>query len=231
MSKEDQGNACRISLSQPDFLFLILLIWTLRCLYEMRNTYSLWEDIIGLRTISSIKDSLVGVPDDDHDEPDDDGDHVTEEAMIVGMTIPLKLFVSFILFLRFSIACLLWFLGCRWLTATDRFADLILNAIALEFIMDLKELIYTALMPFRNKLDLAVTKIQPQQKKLAPGFCAFVNTFLILVIGAILVALYMRFQCVLPDYQWDVKEVCTQWIAERFCTTVGCMGNGTKAAR
>ena len=46
----------------------------------------------------------------------------------------MKAIITFLVLLpRFGIACYLLWLGCRWLTATNNFADLILNAVALEF--------------------------------------------------------------------------------------------------
>jgi len=39
---------------------------------------------------------------------------------------------------RTIITCLLLWLGCRWLLATNNFADLVLNAVALEFILSTK---------------------------------------------------------------------------------------------
>jgi hypothetical protein len=226
MSEGDQGDACRISLSQPYFIFAILLIWTLRCMLEMRKTWELAMNCFMLPRVPDMETIIDRETRQDKDE-DSDGiqsDHeVTLGVNIVGLTLWLKAILVLFSFIRFALACVLLFLGARWLLATNRFADLILNAIALEFIMDLKELLYAALVPTRNKLDLSLTTVKPAYKKMQPGCGAFLSTLAILLVACLVVFLYMvYFQQVLPDYQWDVKEVCSAWISERFCVTAAC---------
>merc|ERR1711957_911926 len=57
---------------------------------------------------------------------------------------------------------LLW-VGSRWLLATNTFSDLILNAVALEFILLVKEMIYVAMAPQRYQTELEKTKMLPQE--------------------------------------------------------------------
>merc|ERR1712048_584909 len=100
--------------------------------------------------------------------------------------------------------------------STTRFADLILNAVALEFVLLLKEVMYNALVPARNHLDVKNTKIRASSPYMKPGFVEFVGTTTILFVAILWVTLYMYvLQDVLPDYKWDVKEVSLEWIAER----------------
>merc|ERR1740117_1391056 len=62
------------------------------------------------------------------------------------------------------LSCLLW-LGCRWLVATNNFQDLLLNGLALEFILELSTLIYEAMAPTRGRYDLNNTKLLPPLQK------------------------------------------------------------------
>merc|ERR1719498_931526 len=118
---------------------------------------------------------------------------------------------------RMAITSVLLWIGCRWLLATTDFADLVMNAIALEFILLIKDCLYVALMPARSNIDLSLTKIQPFPKRLSPAWWNFADSFLLLLVAVLWVYLYMRhFQQVLPDYRWDVHDVCVEYIKERY---------------
>merc|ERR1719487_646953 len=78
----------------------------------------------------------------------DDG---TDE--VVGLTYCLKFVLLFgVQFPRIAMNCILLWLGARWLVATLGFGDLFLNALALEFILNLSWLLYDALVPHNSKL-------------------------------------------------------------------------------
>lgn len=59
---------------------------------------------------------------------------------------------------RILYACSLGYVGTRFLVYTRSLEDLILNAVALEFILNIDELIYAALAPARTKCLIALTK-------------------------------------------------------------------------
>jgi hypothetical protein len=221
LSDGDQGNACRISLSQPPFIFVILLIWTFTCLFEMRKTVHLSYTLFCLKKVSGCGDTLDADKEIVRDEDGEDHE-ITNGAIIVGLPIMLKVVLVLLMLVRILVTCVLLFLGCRWLLATNRFADLILNAVALEFILLLKETTYNLLVPLRNKLEIKTTTIDPAEKKLKPDCFALLNTFGLALVAALWVFLYMYwFQNVLPNYNWDVRAVCQQWIKERFCIQPG----------
>jgi hypothetical protein len=214
LSEDEQSSACRIPFSQPYFFGTVLLIWTARCIFELRNAYSLQMTLMMLRTTSDMKYALKHT-DDEEEDPDD--------VYIRAMTLTFKIGLTILTFIPRVFVCLflLW-VGCRWLLATTAFSDLILNAVALEFIMDIKEGLYNAFMPFRNKRDLDNTKIQPYPAKMAADVWTFINTVAWLIVAFLWVVFYMGwpgyagFQQVLPGYNWDVHAVCTQWILDRY---------------
>jgi hypothetical protein len=212
MSDEDQGGACRIPLSQPPFFFLILLIWSLTCLKELRSALNLTMEIFKLKTTPTMLECFEGDA-----KEDEEGDHISGDVVIIALTWPIKLFMILLLIVRVATTVYLLWLGCRWLLATNHFADLILNAIALEFILQLKELVHQTLVPARNAKELSMTTIYNANKKMKPGFKEFMGTVSILFIACVWVWYYMyHYQQVLPEYQWDVREVCTKYIAKRF---------------
>merc|ERR1719161_2218973 len=60
---------------------------------------------------------------------------------------------------RFIMNSVLLWLGMRWLTATLGFGDLLLNALALEFILNLSDLLFLTLVPYSGKMMVLGTFI------------------------------------------------------------------------
>lgn len=208
---KDKEQFCRIPLSQPVFFFTALLIWTFTCIAEIRKAVGLQITQFSLKTIEFMRDAQL------LEEKDDDTDD-NQELVIRGMTLELKALLFLSTFLpRVGITSYLCWVGCRWLVATNNFSNLLLNALALEFILIMKTTIYTALMPSRSKRDLEVTFIHPVWRKTAPGPWTFANTTILLVVACVWVYVYMRyFQTVLPNYQWDIHEVCRDFLLTRY---------------
>merc|ERR1719214_500416 len=50
-------------------------------------------------------------------------------------------------------------IGTVWLAATDSFQDLILNAIALEFVIGIDELLFNAMLPESIKVNISMCKL------------------------------------------------------------------------
>jgi len=205
MAPGDQEAACRIPFSQPNFYYCILFIWSLTVIAEFRKSWLLFSRLI-LYTDTTREMSHATVENDDGEE------------VIRGMTLPIKAIICVtILVPRILIAAVLLWLGCRWLTATNDFNDLLLNAVALEFILILKELLYATLVPNRNKHDVAKTKIALDHEAGPPTLCDFLGSFVWGIVTMIWVALYsVYFQGVLPDYKYDVHNVCSEWIKTRY---------------
>lgn len=217
LGEDEKANACRIPLSQPLFFWIVLFIWTLTCVKELRTTRDLFHSLVlNAETAQTMLESL-----EDEDENQPGG------FVIARLTWGVKtLFTCFVIIPRFIITCYLIWIGCRWLLATNNFADLILNSMALEFILALKETLYLALVSKRSMIDLENTHILPFPKVEPESLTVFVGTLGWAFLAAGWVLAYQGFhiggfqmngvQQVLIDYQWDVHNVCTDWIAERY---------------
>jgi len=209
LDSDVQSTACRISLSHPKFLVVILTIWTLSCVGEIKESYkAAVQMIFHTKTVNSMAYSL---------EHQDEGAH---SLTLVGLTYCMKAIVACLALVRFAICGVLLWMGCRWLVATTNFGDLILNAVALVFILELKDFLYNILVPSRNKRDLQNTSIAPPEGGESPSFIRFMGSFFWIPVTIIWVFAYIyMFQQVLPGYKWDVGAVCTQWTIERYSLT------------
>lgn len=200
-TKED---ACRIPLAQPEFLFVILLIWSLLVVGELRESFTEFQRlVISTATAPSMATATEPIP---------------QGEVIVGLTIGLKVWVTFFVVLpRIVIAGILLWLGCRWLAATNDFQELVLNAVGLEFVLLLKELLYRSLVPERDKRDRFRMHMNLANEAAAPSPVAFFGTFLWGVVAFAWVYLYIYcIQGVLPEFRWDVHDVCMSWMKANY---------------
>merc|ERR1712070_681453 len=115
-----------------------------------------------------MKDSMVRVP----DEP--------TQRRVVGITWGVRIVILVIAIMpRMLVGLTMTWLGCRWLIATNSFADLFLNAVALAFVFDLKDILYNQLLPARNKRDVQNTLFPPASTWEDASLAAYLKGMLI----------------------------------------------------
>merc|ERR1719399_2724936 len=100
----------------------------------------------------------------------------SDEHILSGLTSRLKLFLLCLIYLPWicTTGFILW-LGCRWLTATNDYGEMVLNAVALEFILQIKELLYLAMTSERSKRDLRSLCCRPPWKQEKAGYVVFLS--------------------------------------------------------
>jgi len=209
LDEEDKEQVCQIPLSQPTFFMTLLTIWTFTVVADIRKAIDTWVRIVRITpTIDSMKDSMEQAEGSD------------EEFVIIGLTAPVKITLSIVLFLpRLVVDIYLLWLGCRWLTATPSFEDVILNAVALEFILVLNNVIFSTVVPLQSVVDTRNTQILPREKEVQPTAKSVLAAFAWGIGSMIWVLLYMYLlQAVLPQYRWDVRDVCIEFLEAK---TVG----------
>jgi len=204
MDKEERDAVCRFPLSQPAFLVIILVIWTLTCFSEIRETIDMMNRLmIGTPTVATMALAL--------DRQDDDS------GTIVGLTWSMKLYIVLcVLIPRVFMTIFLLWLGSRWLTATIGFGNVLLNAVALEFILMLRELLYLTVLPTRLQKEHELVLVNFPKKNEPATCCTYFGMFLAAVVVVGWVLLYICFlQQVLPDYKWDVHSTCVDYLARQ----------------
>jgi len=202
LTDQEKEDVCQLPLTQPLFCITILYIWTLTCLADLRQALNSCARIVyGAPTISSMKASIEEL----------DSDNVK----VVGLTSFYKIMAVILIFIpRVLIGSVLLWMGCRWLLATSGFSNLLLNAVALEFILLLRELLYVTIVPRRLQRITTNTGFPHTHDTEAPSFCGYFGMFMVGIAAFIWVLLYMyAFQRVLPDYRWDVHGVCEDYLA------------------
>jgi len=204
---------CNIAFSQTWFFGSVLLIWTLTVILELRGILALFRSlIINTKNITDMKDALQDL---DEDKDDDDPEN---RWVVDGLTMRVKALCLFCVIIpRFILTFILLWLGCRFLAATNDFGEMVLNAIALEFVLMLKDLLYYTIVPDRNKREIAHINIRPSSKTDHPTYWSYLGTFSWLFVAFAWIVFYVfHFQMVLPFYKWDVRGPCMNYIKVRY---------------
>merc|ERR1719329_454078 len=146
----------------------------------------------------------------------DNGDVLMEDRVIAHLTLPVKIFMfGGVILPRLVITWYALCSGCRWLVATNDFTEMLLNCMILISVLMLKDLLYHSLVPEPSKKDLERTEMKAVTETTFASRWAFLGAFFWAGAAAGWCLLYTyKLQRVLPDFKWDVREVCARWLVE-----------------
>jgi len=188
---------------------LVLFIWTLTCVSEFRKSAELFENLVLSR--QATDKSWVEMEMETSDE--NGGEDV---AYVRGLKRISKIIIVVVILLpRVLITALLLWLGCRWLCATSSFEDLIMNGVALAFVKDLKDLLYMTLVSTADKRELEITRCQLDEGSKQSRMTFWISSKAFVWGGislAFVWAYIFHWQHVLPYYQWDIADVCEDFL-------------------
>lgn len=208
---------CSIPFSEPVFFLSILLIWTLTCMIEIRQCLDLFSSlIVRTPTITSMANSLEYVGEETTVLLG--GKPLENEQLLVGLTTALKILIVVIVIIpRLVITLVLLWLGSRFLAATNDFSELVLNAVGLEFVLFVKDLLYVTVVPERNKREVDYILLRPSARMEPASYLTYLGSFKWLYISFMWGIYYMYWmQQVLPQYRWDVRALCGPWLLEHY---------------
>lgn len=218
LPEELKRQVCILPMSQPGFLAVLLFVWTITCMGEVRRINSLFVSlIVAMPTKDTMCGALVNKNSFAGEDPEE-AEQTRSVRVIVHLTYSLKVGIfTFIMLPRLILTSVLLYLGCRWLMSTDNFSDVFLDSVALEFVMYLKNLLYHALLPGRTKRDCTNTEIHPPTTHEQASVISFAGTIAWGTISGLWCYFYMcRFQQVLPDFNWDMKAACMNWASHDY---------------
>jgi len=154
----DRSYVCNICFSNFWFMYVILLLWGIHMLIELRTAQRLWRKISALPTTSSTKDIIIKVEKQDLKIVGIEREDLDQMNYIVRLTNPIRCLLYVLLLVpKMCIAMGLLFVGWIWLTATDSVTSLILNCVSLGFVVNIDELIFEGLIPETMKANIRMT--------------------------------------------------------------------------
>ena len=95
--------------------------------------------------------------------------------------------------------------------ATSGFEEILLNAVALEFVLLLKDLMYKTVVPMRNKQEVRMLKVLPAGGRVRQkaSFSLFFGSFGLFLIAVCWVYIYTyHWQRAIPNFRWACVYAC-----------------------
>merc|ERR1712129_35475 len=124
---------CQMSVTTGWSQYVVLFVWTTAMLAEFRMSYYMARAISRTPRVRSAELMLV----------------ITDvKTSVVALTMSARLMLYlFVCTPKFLISSYLLFLGCQWLSAAHTCEDLVLNSVALEFVLTIDKMLYQAFLP------------------------------------------------------------------------------------
>lgn len=208
-----RDDLCSAVLTKKLFLGAVLFLWMGRMMGEFKSIVRLTQDLNALPSVpagASVADTVL---------------ERNDQIEIIGMTCCSRFIIYLIVILpKLAINIILAGIGLQWLTSTENFADLILNALALEFVIGIDEQILEFFLPARCTTSLLSTKFaypskgrQKPEQELAAMVWDYTRNIMYFVATVGLTVAYLNYaQQVLPYHTFDIKEHCNLWFLNRF---------------
>lgn len=202
LAEDEQEEICAMPLSQPMFFFAILFTWTFSVMNNLRRLIELTFVLVSVTpTLKTSSRSLLFMK-------------RSSEVRVLGLTKFIKAMVIITVLVPSSLVnlTLLWF-GARWLAATLDFGELLLNAVALEFVLLMKDLFYRVVVSKRHRMETETLTLRPNHLDARVNYMAFFGSYIYLGLTVLMVYLYIyHLQTVIPEYNWDVAEICDEFL-------------------
>lgn len=206
---------CQSSLSKMVFTGFILFLWSTRMLSEARDCINLHTTLTmmpGRPQLATDADMVQKIK-----EVNDDGEEeLTGEEVIVFLSHATRVAIYLLVVIpKFMVMLLLTAYGCDWLVATESYSDLILNALALEFIIGIDELILQNFFPegaieaVENTSFAYDLPVRSKKERHKAELCEYYWSMFYVAVVFLFTFLYLsKFQMVLPLYNGDIAPRC-----------------------
>ncbi|CAE8715335.1 unnamed protein product [Polarella glacialis] len=204
LTEEARASMCQMPFAHDFFFLVIILIWTLSIVVDLRKCLQMFHAfVVTMPRAPSLIDSCE-LERQRRDDP---------TVAIVGVPLAMKVFLTAAVFIpRAAIDCWILWLGCLWLAATSSLGDLVMNTVALEFVVLLNSLVLFALVPKHGLDGLERTKVLVASSRHSSAGQALISTLAWAVFCFCWCTSFVYYlQSVLPDYKWDVQDVCNVW--------------------
>lgn len=218
---EDKSETCQIAMSSHIFLAAIIFLWASQMFKELRQVYRRFRDLNSLPALPA------GLADEYMCQRITSGEGVFQQRKYVFCCLTNRTYYSILACVtipKVLVSLGLMILGSVWLTASESFADLILNALALEFVTGIDELMFLVFLPARlsstlSDFFIAVPQLEEEnedadvanRKEMRAAYKRS-GVFLFLVLTYTIV--FVIFQPVIPRFAWDLQKGCEAYLAQ-----------------
>jgi len=225
-SQQEKQFLCAMGMTNTVFYYACIFCWTLTVMIEVRTNINFASDVWRIpRCYNAMDQILVQTVDGKHSES------------VVGLTGLCRLTIFLIIVVpKFIISSYLLWLGCNWLSAAKSFESLVMNCVAMAFIVETDEMLFNAVLPksFREEveaLDFLIREppkddIYRQWEKIR----GYNSSVLFLISACAFVYVYTFYlQEVLPIDVLNLEPICRMHLKHKYadiCDTWGLRQNG-----
>jgi hypothetical protein len=213
MPEVDKENLCGMALSQGLFVRVILFLWVTTNVGELRDNYAKTMGVVNLPRLPEGLDTRLMVRDLPTTE--------TADFCVICLNLKGKVGLLVLVFIpKFIIAMLVTLEGCLWLMSAENIGDLILNSLALAFVVKVDELLAQVFYPQRLQKDLENLSLylpsdpndNDDELRSRKSSYEFIECAVVLCATLIIVEVMIVFQPVIPYYANDVTTMCMGFI-------------------
>lgn len=206
---------CGITMWNKSFYYAILFLWALTNLQEFRNIDRLVRQIWFMPSCKTGTEMLLFT---------EQFGTFGGECRIMALTRVVRFFILIGVCLpRIVIAVWLLLIGWRWLSATHSFEDMVLNSLALEFIIHIDELLYHSVLPLAARNLVERTKFFNEEEPKSftvverDTQVGIIRTFIWLTLVIVFMVIYGQLiQDVLPPDLSLIQTACTKYREEHY---------------
>lgn len=203
---------CQSAFAFPGFTAVIMFLWSVRMLGEVREIISLQWQMLRFVWAHGPRGAPLnhGSVETNHVFRFEDNKSIVIERVTIELNIVIFLFV---MLPRFIIAICVFVSGLTWLASAHSIEELILNALALEFIVSIDELIFAQILPRTYAELVQNTKFEMQQvlpenlRQILQRRWQLIFGYTVMLMAFVWV--YFNFmQEVLPGFNHDIQSSC-----------------------
>jgi hypothetical protein len=201
---------CSAAIRHKLFLVTVMTIWALTMATEFESILNGFKKIMHLRSLPE------GIPHSDIVvEIETGGRHSANHLRVFGITPTLRTLCLLIVIVpRVCIGVTLYVLGNHWLFATTGLADLILNSVGLQFVLQIPILVAKTVLPDKMIELLNRTKYCLKASENAAGHLTgshriMKKTMFALCVLLITLVYTIYGQSIIPNYNGDLEDHCS----------------------
>lgn len=192
---------CNIGITNSWFYSVCIYCWTLNVLIEFRRTINFFTDI--------KKMPVCGMPEE----------QVLEPAQVVALTRRTKnMILCCVILPKVLISLCLLLEGCAWLSSAKSFDDLVLNSVAMVFIVEVDDLLGSALLPKSFRADVEELHLFVRDVGAAKEIeHRFNRSAFFAVCAGIFVCTYPKYlQTQIPQGIFALESACHEYLLSQF---------------
>jgi len=220
MQFADARAICKYGIMDLRFLGAVLFLWSARMLYEIREIIRFTSHVRQVKNVPATTDEegMIDVKKINAGE---------EIHIIRGLpTLVAALVQVFICLPKLLVTLYIGWVGLTWLTATQSFRELLLNALALEFVTNIDELVVLCAFPESTLEYIRSTKLampapaKTEAEQVGQVRSDYHGSLILMLLTGLFVYCYIYYlQQVIPFYEGDLNiQLCSRFYSgSRIC--------------